>query len=243
MRLMVTVLAFSLIAGSCAAAGSHQLDCPQVAVGERILVKGAPIKTTSPWGFLLDTVRWTVDGGVEIVDWQLGGDLDNDALEALVRGEVAGPARMSVDYAQLSQDGLGPARLIHESCVIKVVEVPDHDLAGTWSLTRRVTAVDECIGGPMDGEVFADLTQDTSGNLTIEGLNTGYEPWSGSIDGSEVAFGGRRDEPTDLGGGSTDATFTLAATSRTRMTGAEAWSWTDGASSCSGTSEITARKS
>ena len=191
---------------------------------------------------LLDTVRWTAGGGVEIVDWQLGGDLDNDALEAIIRGVVAGPATLEVDYAQLSREGLGPARIVHEMCIVNVVEVPDYDLAGTWALTRRVTPVDECIGGPVDGEVLVDLTQDASGNFAVEGLNTGYEAWVGVINESEVSFSGPRDESDELGGGMTEGTFALTATSRTRMAGEETWSWSDGSGTCMGTSEITGRK-
>ena len=221
---------------------AHAIECAQVAVGEQIIITGAPVETSSPWGFILDTVRWTADNGVTITDWQLGGDLDNDALEAVVQGVEAGASSIRVEYAQLSRDGLGPVRSVTEQCDIKVVETPDFDLSGDWRMTRRIVSETECPGGPTDGDVDIDITQDSSGNLTVEGINAGYEAWSGAIDQSDVTFGGLRDELADSGGGTTEATFAITATSRFRMNGEETWSWTDGTTGCDAVSDLTLRK-
>lgn len=242
-RLATVSLTLALLAAACAAPVDNNIACPQVAVGERIIVVGAPEKTTSEWGFVLDTVRWTADNGVSVIDWRLGGDLDNDALEAVIQGETAGTSMLTVDYAQLSREGVGPVRTVTESCAIKVVESPDRDLSGTWRMTREVAPLSECAGGPADGTVDFDIDQDSSGNLVIEGLNAGYEAWTGAVDGSDLTFGGLRDEPAELGGGTTVAEFTATATSRTRMNGTETWSWSGGTDSCEGTSELTFRKS
>lgn len=241
-RLVLGLVALALVATACAAPVDHEIACQQVAVGERIIVVGAPEQTSSEWGFVLDTVRWTSDNGISIVDWRLGGDLDNDALEAVVQGETAGTSNLRVDYTQLSREGVGPVRSVSESCAIKVVEPPDRDLSGTWRMTREVAPLSECAGGPIDGTVDIDIDQDSSGNLVIEGLNAGYEAWTGAVDGSDLTFGGLRDETADLGGGTTSAEFVATATSRTRMNGTETWSWTAGAESCEGTSELTFRK-
>ena len=241
-RLAVLLVGLALLASSCAAPESYAIECAQVAVGEQVIITGAPVKTSSPWGFILDTVRWTADNGVTITDWQLGGDLDNDALQAVVGGVEAGSSSIHVEYAQLNRDGVGAVRSVTEECEINVVELPDFDLNGDWRITRRIVSETECPGGPTDGDVDIDITQDSSGNLIVEGINAGYEAWPGSIDQSDVTFGGLRDEVTEIGGGTTDATFALTATSRSRMNGEETWSWSDGITSCAAVSDLTVRK-
>ena len=239
---LAALVGLALVAGACAAPVSSEIDCPQLAVGERVIVTGSPEQTNSEWGFVLDTVQWTAGDGISVIDWQLGGDLDNDALEAVVQGEAAGIATLGLDYAQLSSEPPGAVRMVDESCIITVIEPPSRDLTGTWSFTRDVEPLSECAGGPIDGTVEVDIAQDSSGNLVVEGINAGYEAWTGVTDGSAVTFGGLRDELAEFGGGTTEATFDLTSTSRTRMNGIETWSWTDGLESCEATSEISARR-
>ena len=240
-RTVFSLILLSLIAASCAQPASSEINCPQVAVGEQIIVKGAPVPTDSEWGFILDTVRWRAGVGISVSDWRLGGDLDSDSLEAVVVGEEVGVTSLDVEYAQLNREGVGAVRLVTERCDITVVEVPDFDLSGTWRVSRDFGDT-ECVGGPEEDVDDITITQDPSGNLTIEGLNAGYEPWSGAVDGRTVTFSGPRDESADLGGGTTQSSYALEASSRFRMQGTETWSWTDGTNSCEATTEISFRK-
>lgn len=99
-----------------------------------------------------------------------------------------------------------------------------------------------CVGGPVDGDIESSVGQDASGNLVVEGLNAGYLPWAGAIDGDAVTFSGPRDKLADTGGCTTDASYALEATSRFRMNGVESWSWTDGSTSCAAEAEVSIRK-
>lgn len=239
-RLILLLVALAVIASSCASPETHEIGCPQVAVGETVTITGAPVSTSSPWGFILDTVRWMVDNGVAITDWQLGGDLDNDALQAVVEGVEPGTATITVQYAQLNREGVGPVRTVTESCEIKVVEPPTFDIDGDWRMTRTTDGV--CTLGPSDGDSEITIRQDSSGNLTVEGLNAGYEAWSGAIDGEVASFRGLRDEIAELGGGTTEGSFAIDVASSRSMTGTETYTWSDGTDSCSGTSELVFRR-
>lgn len=87
---------------------------------------------------------------------------------------------------------------------------------------------------------FFPATLTVSGDsftVTIDGT-----PYSGSIVGNDVVVSTPIGPYPEDGGQTTITSFTLRATSTTRMTGSSSWTWTDGFGNCSGTSDWVATK-
>jgi fibronectin type 3 domain-containing protein len=101
-------------------------------------------------------------------------------------------------------------------------------VAGTWAITESLT--DNCPDPDVD-EWTATVTQNGT-SVTVSG---GGVSRSGTLNGNVLTWSGSYLED---GGTTTVSSLTLTFSGDT-VTGNATWSWTDGSSSCSGTSAIT----
>ena len=105
------------------------------------------------------------------------------------------------------------------------------DVAGTWAITENLT------GNCPDSDVntwTATVTQNGT-SITVSG---GGASRSGTLNGNVLTWSGSYSED---GGTTTVSSLTLTFSGDT-VTGNATWSWTDGSSSCSGTSSISGQR-
>ena len=105
------------------------------------------------------------------------------------------------------------------------------DVAGLWWISTINTHVEGSwcdLYSSYDDPVT--ITQNGTA-LVVTGLEGDGEPWTGTVHGNVVTFGGDRPEPDSIGEATTNATYTLTVTNGANsVDGREDWDWTrDGA--------------
>lgn len=116
---------------------------------------------------------------------------------------------------------------------------PDpNSLTGTWSVSETITsATGACAGevGNTDSYVLAVVQQGGSLQVTDQQGNV----FQGSLVGQAVQWTGSF---PDDGGTTTITAMNVTATNNNSLSGQVFWTWTDGATTCTGTTQITATK-
>lgn len=111
---------------------------------------------------------------------------------------------------------------------------PEGGVAGNWSVNGTDDATN-CGEGVTSFSVNVRIEQ--SGNtltVTISG-----EEYTGTLSGSQGTWSGSY--PDD--GGTTAEQYTVTfANNNTTLTGGSTWSWTDGVTSCTGSTQVTGSK-
>ncbi len=111
---------------------------------------------------------------------------------------------------------------------------PEVDLSGSWEITEVVSSsTNQCDDGPQ-APYTVQVDQDGNG-LTVTAPAGRF---TGTISGRTVSWTGSYPED---GGTTTIRSMSLQATA-TSLTGSASWSWTDGTVSCSGTTQVSGRK-
>jgi hypothetical protein len=108
---------------------------------------------------------------------------------------------------------------------------PSFSVAGFWSV--KETAKDSnCLDNTLY-DYSLEVTQDGKSITISDGVNS----WKGQMCGSKVyASGSYYDDNTE--GTVTISCMTLKASSSCSFTGTSKWTWSDGSSSCSGTTQL-----
>ncbi|MFV2013995.1 MAG: fibronectin type III domain-containing protein [Candidatus Heimdallarchaeota archaeon] len=112
---------------------------------------------------------------------------------------------------------------------------PIGDLTGSWSVTENVDAT-ACGDGTYIDNYMLNATQ--SGNSITVNTNTGN--YTGRISGDSLTWNGSYPEA----GGTTQTSVSLTVNaSCNEISGTAVWTWTDGAITCSGTTQVSAIRS
>lgn len=109
-------------------------------------------------------------------------------------------------------------------------------VAGTWTTIENVSA-SAC--GPAHTD-NGQYTVAQTGCTIVVTPAAGGGPFNGGVNGSQICWSGSY---PDSGGTTTITSLTLTVgQSGTSFNGTANWSWTDGSTSCSGTTQITGTK-
>jgi len=110
---------------------------------------------------------------------------------------------------------------------------PPMNVAGTWAVSDTVDNT-KCPGGSITHDNYNVTVVQNGSNLTV---TTPVGTFNGSINGNTLSWTGSFPE----GGGTTtinSMTLTVSADGKS-FSGSSAWTWTQGSTSCSGTSQST----
>lgn len=111
---------------------------------------------------------------------------------------------------------------------------PEGGVAGNWSIQAFEDATN-CGEGTDSYSLSARIEQsDNTLTVTIDGTD-----YTGMLNGSVGTWSGSYDED----GGTTTEQYTVTfANENTTLSGGSTWTWSDGASSCSGTVTVTGER-
>ena len=111
----------------------------------------------------------------------------------------------------------------------------DVNVTGTWSTTEHVSA-SACGDAHTDYNTYT-VTQ-TGCNIVVSA--TGAGPFHGSVNGNQICWTGSY---PNNGGTSTITSLILTVdSSETSFQGTSNWSWSDGSTSCSGSTQVIGTK-
>ena len=118
--------------------------------------------------------------------------------------------------------------------VVPVYTEPIGDLEGTtWSVTENVNAT-ACDGGIYNDYYSVSVVSQSGNTLTV---STSAGTFSGTFSGDQISWSGTYAQD----GGMTTSTTSLTVNSVcSSLSGSAVWTWSDGSTTCSGTSQVTA---
>ena len=111
---------------------------------------------------------------------------------------------------------------------------PAGGVAGIWTVNSTYDAT-QCSEGITAVDYVTSISQ--SGNdltVTVDG-----EPSTGTLNGTDGTWSGSY---LDTGGTTNEMSAVVFSNSNNNMAGGSTWTWSDGATSCSGTSTLTGSK-
>jgi hypothetical protein len=114
---------------------------------------------------------------------------------------------------------------------------PTVNLTGTWTITETITSANSvCSGEVGEIDVWTANVVQNGNDLTVtvtSGSLTGAT-FTGTISGDNIDWSGSYPDS----GGTTNVTSTDLTATNTTLSGTASWTWSDGADSCSGQTQI-----
>ncbi len=175
--------------------------------------------------FVLD---WLTKGGRRFMRFAIAWRSRSQPWVLLAAGAFLAAAALAACGGRGGGGGGGGSCTAGTTCV---------NVAGTWTTTEMVDATACGNGNYTDYGTYTVTQSGSSCNLTVTDA-TGNS-FSGAINGSQVCWSGSY--PTS--GGTTTIRSLMLSVSGDSLSGTASWTWTDGSTTCSGTTRTTGVRS